>query len=124
MPNRGGASNTAVGVAPLPAKPVAGAALNKFFPDGVTFTQEKSGFAMANLKGGGTIAITDLASNPSARDKFKSSSESVAGYPASRVGSQGVAVLVGDRYQVMVRGSANAEGAIGGVDLSGLAGLK
>jgi hypothetical protein len=113
-----------VGISSLPAKPVSGSALNKFFPSGVTFTQEKNGFSMANLKGGGTIAITDLASNPSARDKFKMSSESVSGYPASRVGQQGLAVLVGDRYQVMVRGTSSAEGVLGSAKLSELAGLK
>jgi hypothetical protein len=113
-----------VGVSALPAKPVSGSALNKFFPSGVTFTQEKNGFSMANLKGGGTLAITDLASNPSGRDKFKTSRESVAGYPASRVGQQGVAVLVGDRYQVMVRGTGNAESVLSGVKLSDLADLK
>ncbi|MGC4046685.1 MAG: hypothetical protein QM758_23075 [Armatimonas sp.] len=118
------ANSPAVGSTTLPAKPVNGSALNKFFPQGVTYTQEKAGFSMANLKGGGTLAITDLASNPSARDKYKSSTETVAGYPAVKQGSQGVGILVGDRYQVMVRGSANAEGALGSANLSGLAELK
>jgi hypothetical protein len=118
------ASSGPVGVVPLAGEPVAGSALNKFFPDGVTFTQEKKGFAMANLKGGGTLAITDLRSNPSARDDYKTSGERVAGYPAKRVGQQGLGVLVGDRYQVMVRGTANAQSALSSADLAGLAQLK
>ncbi len=123
-PGRSMGSAGSVGTSALPAKAVSGADLNKFFPSGVTFTQEKNGFSMANLKGGGTLAITDLASIPSSRDKFKMSTESVAGYPASRVGQQGVAVLVGDRYQVMVRGTSNAESVLSGVKLSELSELK
>lgn len=61
----GGGSGTAA----LPAKPVPGSALNKFFPKGVTFKQEKNGFSLAEIKGG-TLSITDLAGNPSGRDKY------------------------------------------------------
>lgn len=120
----GHVSHVEVGSTTLPAKPVNGSALNKFFPQGVTFTQEKSGFSMANLKGGGTLAISDLAGNPPARDKYNISSLSIAGYPATKSGTQGVSILVGDRYQVTVRGTANAEAALSSANLSGLAALK
>jgi hypothetical protein len=125
-PNPGAlpAGSGTIGTVSLAGEPVAGSALNKFFPDGVTFTQEKKGFSMGNLKGGGTLAITDLRSNPSARDDYKTSGESVAGYPAKRVGQQGLGVLVGDRYQVMVRGNKDAASALASVNLSGLAQLK
>ena len=122
--SRPAANNPAVGSTTLPAKPVNGSALNKFFPQGVTYTQEKSGYSMANLKGGGTLAISDLAGNPPARDKYNISSLSIAGYPATKSGTQGVSILVGDRYQVTVRGTANAEAALSSADLSGLAALK
>ena len=113
-----------VGTTPLPSKPVDGSALNKFFPKGVTFTQEKKGFSMANIQGG-TLSITDLASNPSGRDKYKSSADNLGGYPMVTVGNQGVAILVGDRYQVQVRSVApGKEEWLKKVDLSGLAGLK
>ena len=108
----------------LPAKPVPGSALNKFFPKGVTFKQEKPGFSMAEVKGG-TISITDLAGNPSGRDKYAASAEKIEGYPAVRVGKQGVAILVGGRYQVQVRSvSPDKESWLGKVDLAGLEGLK
>ena len=110
--------------AALPAKPVAGSALNKFFPKGVTFKQEKPGFSMADVKGG-TLSITDLAGNPSGRDKYAASTEKIEGYPAVRVGNQGVAILVGGRYQVQVRSvSPDKESWLGKVDLAGLEGLK
>ena len=107
----------------LPAKPVPGAALNKFFPKGVTFKQEKIGFALADVKGG-TIAITDLASNPPGRDKYATSTEQIVGYPAARQGNA-VSILVGSRYQVTVRSvSADKESWLGKIDLAGLEGLK
>jgi hypothetical protein len=134
------ASSGAVGTTALPAKPVAGGALNKFFPndaDGYdrVFTQEKNGFAMANLnKGGKTVAqlsINDAAANPSVRDKYKSSSRSIGGFPATGEGmSSGLSVLVGDRYQVKIRASgpalseADMENWLQKFNLSGLAGLK
>lgn len=137
-PTTGGAG-VAAGTLTLPTKAVAGSALNKFFPsdaDGYdrVFTQEKSGFAMANLnKGGKTVAqlsINDSAANPSARDKFKSTSRTIAGNPAAREGMSSLAVLVGDRYQVKVRATGSAlsetdmEAWIQKFDLAGLAGLK
>lgn len=129
----------AVGSTVLPAKAVPGSALNKFFPndsDGLdrVFTQEKTGFAMANLnKGKATLAqlsINDTAANPSARDKFKGAGRSVAGYPATNDGMSGIAVLVGDRYQVKIRATGSAlsdsemQHWLEKFDLAGLAGLK
>lgn len=130
----------AVGTTPLPAKPVPGGALNKFFPgdaDGFdrVFTQEKNGFAMANLNKGGktvaTLSINDAAANPSARDKFKSASRQISGNPVVTEGmNSGLAMLVGDRYQVKIRASGPAltdsdmETWLQKFDLSGLAGLK
>ena len=139
-PAQGTGSGMAAGTLTLPAKAVAGSALNKFFPgdsDGYdrVFTQEKNGFAMANLKKGGkvvgTLSINDSAANPSARDKFKSASRTIAGNPAVSEGmNSGLAVLVGDRYQVKVRASGTAlseadmETWIQKFDLAGLAALK
>jgi hypothetical protein len=108
-------------VAPAAPKPVpqaeaiSGSSLNKAFPapaDGfsVTFTQEKNGYAQADLVKGGakvaTLSISDTNANPSARDKFKSAARRVAGFPAAAVGTQGTAVLAGDRFQVQVRSIA------------------
>lgn len=133
------ASSGTVGTLVLPSKPVPGSALNKFFPndaDGYdrVFTQEKNGFAMANLNKGGktvaTLSINDTAGNPSARDKFKSAGRSVAGNPATNDGMSGIAVLVGDRYQVKIRATGSAlsdaelQTWLEKFDLSGLAGLK
>lgn len=94
------------------AKPVKGSAFNKLFPgdgDGynVVYTQEKQGFAQAELSRGGkklaTLSVSDTNANPEARAKYAQSQKSVGGYPATSVGSQGTAILVGDRYQVQVR---------------------
>lgn len=90
----------------------AGSSLNAAFPKStgdftVRFTQEKDGFSQAELlKGAAKIAalsISDTAANPSARDKFKTSTKKIAGHPAAGVGAQGTALLVADRYQVQVR---------------------
>jgi hypothetical protein len=129
-----------VGLSPLPAAPVAGSALNKFFPndqDGYNrvFTQEKKGFAQAFLDKGKTkvaeISINDCAANPSARDKYKTASMQIGGFPAVREGmNSGLAVLVGDRYQVKIRATGGAlsendmEAWLQKFDLNGLSGLK
>jgi hypothetical protein len=97
----------------LPAgKPVSGGSFNKFFPSAGggyqrVYTQEKQGFAEAKLKQGGkdvaVLSISDTASNPSAAQKFQRSSQKIAGYPAVNQGSNGTAVLVGNRFQVKVQ---------------------
>jgi hypothetical protein len=93
-----------------------GSKLNKAFPKSaapykLTFTQEKDGFAQAELTQDGkklaTLSISDTAANPSARDKFKADTK-IGGYPSAAVGSQGTAVLVGSRYQVQVRSTSPA----------------
>lgn len=133
----GTATSGVAATSALPAKAVAGSALNKFFPqdaDGYdrVFTQEKNGFAMANLKKGGkvvaSLSINDCAASPSTRDKFKSSSHTIGGYPSTTEG--GTAILVGDRYQVKIRATGGAlsasdtEAWIQKFDLAGLAALK
>lgn len=94
------------------AEAISGSSLNKAFPAStgdyrLTFTQEKDGFAQADLLKGSakvaTLSISDTDANPSARDKFRSSSRRIGGHPAAAVGSQGTAVLVANRYQVQAR---------------------
>ena len=94
------------------AEAISGSTLNKAFPSSsgdyhLTFTQEKDGFASAELTKAGakvaTLTVSDTNANPTARDKFKSSTRKIDGYPAASVGSQGTAVLVADRYQVQAR---------------------
>lgn len=88
-----------------------GSEFNKFFPSATrgyerVYTQEKKGFAEAKLKRDGkdlaVMSISDTRSLPTAAAKFKSSTKTVAGYPALEIGKTQTAVLVGDRYQVKV----------------------
>lgn len=100
-------------VVPTPKQAVEpGKAVNAAFPksaDGldVKFTQEKDGYAQADLMKGAKklaqLSVSDTNSNPSARDKFKDATKKIAGHPAAAVGSQGTAVLLGNRIQVQVR---------------------
>ena len=98
--------------APAAAAPVAGKTFNKLFPpsgDGfvIQFTQEKDGYAQADmLKGTKKVAqlsMSDTEANLPARDKFKDSAKKIGGNPAASVGSMGTAVLIAGRYQVQVR---------------------
>ena len=98
--------------APAAGKAVTGGQFNKFFPSAGggyqrVYTQEKQGFAEAKLKRGGTdvavLSINDTASSPSAKLKFKQSSQTIAGYPAVSQGQNITSILVGDRYQVKVQ---------------------
>ena len=91
---------------PVQAQATAEATLNAVFPQAsggykVTFTQEKDGFAQADLIKDGTklasLAVSDTTTNPSARDKFKTAAKKIAGFPAAAVGTQGTAILVADR---------------------------
>ncbi|WP_031499005.1 hypothetical protein [Bryobacter aggregatus] len=95
-----------------PAKPVAGKTFNKLFPSSaegfeVQFTQEKEGYAQADLLKNGKklaqLSVSDTQANPSARDKFNNTTQKIAGQPAAAVGSMGTAILVAGRYQVQVR---------------------
>lgn len=100
-----------------PGKPVEGSALNKIFPPTgggykVTYTQEKKGFAQAEVVQDGkklaTLSISDTLTNPDAKAKFSAPGKQINGYPAAAVGNQGTAVLVGDRFQVQVRSQSPA----------------
>ena len=95
---------------------IPGGEFNKFFPDpdepfDITFLQEKEGFAEAALEFEGeevaTLAVSDTANNPSARDKFAQSDDEIEGYPLAAVGNNGSAILVADRIQVQVRSKAS-----------------
>ena len=97
------------------AEATPGSSFNKAFPAAsgefhITFTQEKDGFAQAELSRSGArvaaFTISDTDANPSARDKFTASVQKMSGYPAAPVGTQGTAILVANRYQVQVRSLA------------------
>jgi hypothetical protein len=91
---------------------VEGGKFNKLFPGDetgydVVYTQEKQGFAQAQLKRNGTpvadLSISDMVTNPSAINKYSSASQQISGYPTVAVGANGTATLVGSRFQVQVR---------------------
>ena len=95
----------------------AGGAFNKFFPEvekpwDIIYKQEKEGFAQANLERDGTevavLSISDTQNNPGAAEKFKTSDRKIDGYPAVANGSKGTAILVGNRFQVQIRSSADS----------------
>jgi len=111
-------ARTSVSAPPGPAGVVGGSSFNKLFPtsgtDGykLVYTQEKKGFAQAEISKGGqkaaTLSISDVAANPEATRKFQQGGRQIGGYPAADVGSQGTAVLVGNRFQVQVRSNSAA----------------
>ncbi len=118
--------------------PVAGGEFNRFFPkdDGdynVIYTQEKEGFAQAQLNFQGnevaTLSVSDTANNPAASEKFQSAASEIAGYPMATVGALGTAILVAERFQVQVRakdasfGSDQRTAWIEQFDLDGLSTL-
>ncbi|MGB3536192.1 MAG: hypothetical protein WBA13_22070 [Microcoleaceae cyanobacterium] len=124
---------------PVAAQPVSGGDFNQFFPKGkgdynVTFRQEKTGFAQAQLSQAGSdvalLSINDIANNPSAANKFNSSSQSIAGYPAVNQGRNTTAILVSDRYQVKIKSNSDSftpsdrEQWLKQFNLTGLARLK
>jgi hypothetical protein len=117
---------------------IAGGEFNRFFPKvsdpfDIVFLQEKEGFAEAALEYEGeevaTLAISDTANNPSARDKYAQSNDDLEGHPVVAVGNNGTAILVADRIQVQVRSKAadfaaeDRETWLLEFDLDGLAGL-
>lgn len=129
----------AAGNPPAAAESLPGSSFNRFFPtasDGfdVTYTQEKDGFAEARLSRGGAdvalMSVSDTAGNPSARTKYETSTMEIGGFPAVNVGSNGVAVLVADRFQVQVRSTDptftldDAQQWLEQFDLDGIAGLS
>jgi hypothetical protein len=117
---------------------VPGSEFNRLFPrpEGdfdVVYTQEKPGFAEADLKKEGkvvaTLAISDTASNPDAAQKYKDATARLKDFPMIDIGDNGTGVLVGDRFQVQVRskdsnfGKAEREEWLSKVDLANLASL-
>lgn len=118
---------------------IAGSQFNAFFPAAesdydVVYTQEKTGFAQAKLKQSGTdlavLSIADIASNPSAADKYASSTAQIGGYPTVEQGKNGTGALVGDRFQVKVQSRSedftpsDRQAWLAKFDLDGLAALK
>lgn len=101
-------------VADVPAGEVVnGTAFNRLFPpaeagEEVVFSQEKRGFSEARLKRDGQVAallaISDVITNPAAREKFSTSRERLQGWPLVEQGNQASALLVADRFQVKVIG--------------------
>lgn len=117
---------------------IPGSQFNQFFPEvedpfDIVFLQEKEGFAEAALQfedeDVATLAISDTANNPSARDKYADSDDTLESYPMVSVGNNGTAILVADRFQVQVRSQADdfiaedRESWLLEFDLDGLAGL-
>ena len=93
------------------AEVLSGSQFNQFFPpDGEgysrVYTQEKDGFAEAKLKQNGEelamLSVSDTAANPTAAEKYRRGSLTIAGFPAAEIGSTATGVLVGDRLQVKV----------------------
>ncbi len=134
-PNAG----SGLGNPPAPAESLPGSSFNRFFPtasDGfdVTYTQEKAGFAEARLSRGGTdvalMSVSDTAGNPAARTKYETATMEIGGFPAVNVGSNGLAVLVADRFQVQVRSTDpsftldDAQRWLERFNLNGIAGLS
>lgn len=102
-------ADTAADAAEIEVLP--GSRFNAFFPaegDGYEriYTQEKSGFAEAKLKQEGAelamLSVSDTAANPTAATKYQGSDRTIAGYPATDIGSTSTGLLVGDRIQVKV----------------------
>lgn len=129
------AKSAAVVETPPPAK-TEGGKFNKFFPaDGEggasrVFTQEKDGFAQADLKKDGatlaTLSISDTEGDVAAKKKFEEAKEKVGEYPLVTVGAKQSALLVG-RYQAKVSSpsldAAARKALLEKFDLRGLAKL-
>jgi hypothetical protein len=120
-------------------KPQEGGAFNTFIPKGdgefeTVAAQEKNGFAEYKLKKGSKevamLAISDIANNPQAAEKFKSTTRSIEGYPLVDQGSTASALLVANRYQVKVLSrdasftKVDREAWLKRFNLGGLAALK
>ncbi len=116
-----------------------GGELNKFFPQqegkwDLVYKQEKPGFVLVSLRRSGEelalLSITDLRSNPEAAEKYLQPSGEIDGYPTIAIGSKGLGLLVGTRFQVQVRSESDDFTAsdraewTGRFDLKGLEDLK
>ena len=112
------AAKTATGIA-LPKNPMKGQELKGFFPKNtgdytLAFTQEKPGFALAELreKSGEQVAalsISDLATNPGALAKFAGATAKVKGFPLVASADASTAILVGNQFEVQVRSQKATE---------------
>jgi hypothetical protein len=99
----------------------------------VIYTQDKTGFAEADLKKEGrviaTLAISDTVSNPEAAEKYRDATTQLKDYPMVDIGDTGSGVLVGNRFQVQVRSKdanfskAEREEWLSKFDLANLASL-
>lgn len=94
-----------------------GSAFNKFFPKverpwDMVADQEKPGTAIWILKkDGNTMAelqIFDTVSNPDAKAKYRDATEALKGCPVTAVPGKGTGILVGERFQVVVRSKNDA----------------
>lgn len=116
-----------------------GGEFNKFFPKSgggyqVVAAQEKKGFAEYKVNKDGKnvamLSVSDTTNNPTARQKFQSSSQRIGGYPAVDQGANATAVLVDNRYQVKVQSrdpsftKSDREAWIQKFNLGGIAALK
>lgn len=137
--NQGGQGRSGVPDSAPAGKAVAGSKFNKFFPRSsggynVVAAQEKTGFAEYKVNKDGKnvamLSVNDLANNPSALSKYKTSSKTIGGYPAAVQGSTMTSVLVGGRYQVKVQSrdssftESDREAWLQKFNLNGIAGIK
>ncbi|MBF2066903.1 MAG: hypothetical protein IGS39_21170 [Calothrix sp. C42_A2020_038] len=85
-----------------------GSEFNRLFPPSGSgyervFTQEKKGFAEANLKKDGKVvaqlAVSDTTSTPATAAGYSDSTKKIGGYPAKTLGKTKTSILVG-KYQV------------------------
>ncbi len=124
--------------APAPAQPTEGGDFNKFFPkakDGTferVFTQEKTGFALAEiLRDGKKVALLSITTleNAGAPPAQEMGSRSIAGFPVTDTGTLQTSIVVGNRFKVVARSTdtgftrADRDHLIESVDLKGLAAL-
>lgn len=117
--------------------PTEGGAFNRLFPPARegplerVFTQEKPGFALAEIRRDGKpvalISIVDVVASGGGAEK--PGSRAIAGYPATDTGSRQTSVLVAGRYRVVVRSTDDSfshddrDHLIEKVDLKGLEAL-
>ncbi|MCD8535589.1 MAG: hypothetical protein LR011_12720 [Verrucomicrobia bacterium] len=118
---------------------VEGKAFNPFFPasqDGysVIFTSEKKGYSQANIKKGdvevATMAVSDLIDDAEAVRKFEGATDSILSFPVISRGENGTAVLIANRFQIVLRSTSEEFSAedrrkwISSLDLASIAALK
>jgi hypothetical protein len=130
-------SEAPAAAAPEAAAATAGGEFNKFFPPAKTalfervFTQEKAGFALAEiLRDGKKVALLSVVDLTAAGEGAPGqSSRAVAGFPAYDTGSMQTSIVVGSRYKVVARSTdpsfskSDRDKLLESVDLAGLAAL-